>query len=83
MARVACDSVVTQTVTVGAQYALSVMFSLRLVGTTLADVPRRSGVAAPPSDVLQFLLGLDAASAFNVSTSDVRVRTVPHYRVYV
>ena len=72
--QVVCDTAMSQTVVIGAQYALAVSFTLRLVGTSLAEVPQRTGIDAPPQDVLSFLVGLDAADAFNVSTLDVQVR---------
>jgi hypothetical protein len=73
---VVCDRAITQSVVIGAQYALSVSFSLRLIGARLADVPTWAGVAAPPQDVLSFLVSVDAADAFNISTSDVQVREI-------
>jgi hypothetical protein len=75
---VVCDAIISQTVIVGSQYALSVMFSLRLVGAQLEDVQLRTGVAAPAEDVLRFLASLDAATAFNVSIADVQVLDLPN-----
>lgn len=75
---IVCDAVIPQTVIVGSQYALSVMFSLRLVGARLEDMPLRMGVAAPAEDVLHFLASLDVATAFNVSTADVQVPSLPN-----
>lgn len=71
---VTCDRIVSETFEYGAQYGLAVSFALRLDGTNLGMVPQRTGIAAPPSDVLQFLVSLDAATAFNISTADVQVR---------
>ena len=59
---------------VGEEYVLSVMFSLRLIGANIELLPARTGVHALPQDILHFLVSLDTAWAFNVSTSDVIVR---------
>ena len=69
-----CGEPLRSTVVVGAQYALAVTFSLRIEGAALEDVPRHTGVAGAPEDVLRFLVRLDASSAFNVTTPDVAVR---------
>lgn len=74
---VTCDRIVSGTFEYGTQYGLAVSFALRLDGTNLEVVPQRTGIAAPPSDVLQFLVSLDAATAFGISTADVQVRRRP------
>jgi hypothetical protein len=56
------------------QYALAVSLSVRLSGADFDDVTLRTGVLGSSEDILRFLVSLDSASAFRVSTADVEVR---------
>lgn len=58
---------------VGKEYALAVSFAVRLMGMSFDDVPQRTGVLGSSEDILQFLVSLDSAAAFKVSTADVQV----------
>eukprot|EP00892_Ulva_mutabilis_P000525 jgi/Ulvmu1/10473/UM064_0010.1 len=73
---VVCDQAVEQTVAVGKEYALAVSFSVRLMGMSFDDVPQRTGVLGSPENILQFLVSLDSAAAFRVSTADVQVSSM-------
>lgn len=68
-----CDRAVEQTVALGKEYALAVSFSVRLMGMSFDDIPQRTGVLGSAEDILQFLVSLDSAAAFRVSTADVQV----------
>ena len=71
-----CDQVLEQTVAIGKQYALAVSLAVRLSGADLKDVAMRTGVLGPSEDILRFLVSLDSADAFGVSSRDVEVRTL-------
>jgi hypothetical protein len=73
-----CDQALEQTVSIGKQYALAVSLAVRLSGADLEDVALRTGVLGSSEDILRFLVSLDSADAFNVSTRDVEVRPAPH-----
>lgn len=68
-----CNEALEQTVAIGKQYALAVSLAMRLSGAGLEDVAQRTGVLGPSEDILSFLVALDSADAFNVSTRDVEV----------
>lgn len=69
-----CDQALEQTVAIGKQYALAISLAMRLSGADLEDVAKRTGVLGPSEDILRFLVSLDSADAFGVSTRDVEVR---------
>ena len=69
-----CDQELEQTVAIGKQYALAVSLAVRLSGADLKDVAMRTGVQGPSEDILRFLVSLDSADAFGVSSRDVEVR---------
>jgi hypothetical protein len=62
-------------VAIGKEYALAVSLAMRLTGANLEDVALRTGVLGRSEDILSFLVSLDSAVAFNVSTRDVEVRS--------
>ena len=69
-----CDRGLEQTVAIGKQYALAVSLAMRLSGADLEDIAMRTGVLGPSEDILRFLVSLDSADAFGVSSRDVEVR---------
>lgn len=73
-----CDRALEQTVAIGKQYALAISLAMRLSGADLEDVAMGTGVLGPSEDILSFLVSLDSADAFNVSTRDVEVCAHSH-----
>ncbi|KAK9825612.1 hypothetical protein WJX74_010253 [Apatococcus lobatus] len=58
------------------RYAVIVSFGVFLNGTSLDSIAAKVGVNAAPEDVLDHLIKLDTATAFNISEGDVYVSSV-------